>query len=106
VRTSQPNAELRKRPKDAEGWLELDEAFIAQSPYRPPLVLDGGEGCIVWDVDGRSFLDFESGQFCMSSGHGHPHVAAAISAQAGQLMQIGNRFTSPLRIELAQRLQL
>ena len=67
-------------------------------------MLAGGEGCEVWDVDGRRFLDFESGQFCMSTGHAHPRVAAAIASQAGQLMQIGNRFTSPLRIELARRL--
>ena len=91
------------RPASAS-WLALDEAHVAQSPYPPPLVLAGGKGCTVWDVDGRRFLDFESGQFCMSTGHGHPQVAAAISAQARQLMQIGNRFTSPLRIELAQRL--
>jgi acetylornithine/N-succinyldiaminopimelate aminotransferase len=92
------------RLTDAASWLALDEAHIAQSPYPPPLVLAGGEGCTVWDVEGRRYLDFESGQFCMSTGHAHPQVAAAISAQAGQLMQIGNRFTSPLRIELAQRL--
>lgn len=93
-----------ERPADAAGWLALDEAHIAQSPYPPPLVLAGGKGCTVWDIDGRRYLDFESGQFCMSTGHGHPHVAAVNSAQAGQLMQIGNRFTSSLRIELAQRL--
>ena len=93
-----------ERPADSDGWLALDEAHVAQSPYPPPLVLAGGAGCTVWDVDGRRYLDFESGQFCMSTGHGHPHVAAVIGAQAGQLMQIGNRFTSPLRIELAQQL--
>jgi 4-aminobutyrate aminotransferase-like enzyme len=93
-----------ERPADSAGWLALDDAHVAQSPYRPPLVLAGGRACTVWDVEGRRFLDFESGQFCMATGHGHPHVAAAIAAQAEQLMQIGNRFTSPLRIELAQRL--
>jgi 4-aminobutyrate aminotransferase-like enzyme len=92
------------QPADTADWLSLDRAHVAQSPYAPPLVLAGGEACTVWDVEGRRFLDFESGQFCMSTGHAHPHVAAAIRAQAGQLMQIGNRFTSPVRIELAQRL--
>jgi 4-aminobutyrate aminotransferase-like enzyme len=97
-------AEAVSLTSESPGWLELDEAHVAQSPYRPPLVLEGGEGCVVWDVDGRRFLDFESGQFCMATGHGHPRVVAAIGAQAAQLMQIGNRFTSPVRIELAQRL--
>jgi 4-aminobutyrate aminotransferase-like enzyme len=101
------DASVRARPEwpaDSAGWLELDDAHVAQSPYRPPLVLAGGSGCTVWDVDGRRFLDFESGQFCMSTGHGHPRVAAAIAERAGGLMQIGNRFTSPVRIELARRL--
>jgi 2,2-dialkylglycine decarboxylase (pyruvate) len=91
-------------PADAAGWLVLDDAHIAQSPYPPPLVLAGGRGCEVWDVDGRRFLDFESGQFCMSTGHSHPYVVDALATQAGQLMQIGNRFTTPARIELARRL--
>jgi 4-aminobutyrate aminotransferase-like enzyme len=106
VTASSPGPSPRRgaHPAGSAAWLGLDEAYIAQSPYPPPLVLAGGEGCEVWDVDGRRFLDFESGQFCMSTGHAHPHVAAAIRAQAGQLMQIGNRFTSPLRIELARRL--
>jgi acetylornithine/N-succinyldiaminopimelate aminotransferase len=93
-----------ERPVDSTGWLAVDEAHVAQSPYRPPLVLAGGKGCTVWDVEGRRYLDLESAQFCMATGHAHPHVAAAIIAQAEQLLQIGNRFTSPLRIELAQRL--
>jgi len=94
----------RGRPVDSAAWLVLDDAHVAQSPYPPPLVIERGEGSWVWDVDGRRFLDFESGQFCMSVGHAHRRVAAAVGAQAGTLMQIGNRFTSPLRIELAQRL--
>jgi 4-aminobutyrate aminotransferase-like enzyme len=94
----------QERPADSAGWRALDVAHVVQSPYPSPLVLAGGKGCTVWDVDGRRYLDFESGQFCMSTGHGHPHVAAAIGAQVAQLMQIGNRFTSPVRIELARRL--
>ena len=35
----------RSLDADSAGWLALDEAHIAQSPYRPPLVLEGGEGC-------------------------------------------------------------
>ena len=102
--TTRTTTLVEERPVDSSGWLALDDEHVAQSPYPPPLVLAGGKGSTVWDVEGRRYLDFESGQFCMSTGHAHPHVAAAIGAQAGQLMQIGNRFTSPLRIELAQRL--
>lgn len=85
-------------------WLERDRAAIAQSAYPPPLVFERGAGCHLWDVDGRRYLDFESGQFCMSTGHSHPRVREAIAAQAGQLMQLGNRFTCVPRIRLAEKL--
>ena len=87
-----------------DGWLRRDRRAVAQSPYAPPLVFDRGEGCRLWDVDGRRFLDFESGQFCMSTGHSHPRVTEAIVRQAERLMQIGNRFTCVPRIELAEKL--
>ncbi|WP_344314506.1 aspartate aminotransferase family protein [Fodinicola feengrottensis] len=85
-------------------WLKRDREVVAQSPYAPPLVLERGRGCELWDVDGRRFLDFEAGQFCMNTGHSHPSVTEAISRQATVLMQIGNRFTTPARIQLAERL--
>lgn len=85
-------------------WLARDNRAVAQSAYAPPLVLDRGLGAQLWDVDGRRFLDFESGQFCMSTGHSHPRVTKAITEQAARLMQIGNRFTTPARIRLAERL--
>jgi 4-aminobutyrate aminotransferase-like enzyme len=85
-------------------WLARDQRVVAQSPFDPPLVLEHGRGCELWDVDGRRFLDFESGQFCMSTGHGHPRVTQVIGEQAAALMQIGNRFTNRARILLAERL--
>ena len=91
------------RLTDAASWLALDEAHRAVAVPAAARALRR-RACTVWDVEGRRYLDFESGQFCMSTGHGHPRVTDAIAAQAGRLMQIGNRFTSLLRIELAQRL--
>jgi 2,2-dialkylglycine decarboxylase (pyruvate) len=85
-------------------WLERDQCRVAQSAYAPPLVFERGRGCELWDVDGQRYLDFESGQFCMSTGHSHPKVTQAISDQADKLMNIGNRFTNRPRILLAERL--
>jgi 2,2-dialkylglycine decarboxylase (pyruvate) len=85
-------------------WLERDQRWVAQSAYPAPLVFDRGRGCELWDVAGRRFLDFESGQFCMSTGHSHPRVTQVVRDQAETLMQIGNRFTNRPRILLAERL--
>jgi 4-aminobutyrate aminotransferase-like enzyme len=85
-------------------WLERDQRWVAQSAYPAPLVFERGRGCELWDVEGRRFLDFESGQFCMSTGHSHPRIAQVVRDQAESLMQIGNRFTNRPRILLAERL--
>ncbi len=89
---------------DQAEWLRRDRESVGQSPYPAPLVIERGSGCELWDLAGTRYLDFESGQFCMSTGHSHPAVAAALREQSGELMQIGNRFTNRPRIRLAERL--
>lgn len=91
-------------PAEQAAWLERDRESVGQSPYAPPLVIEKGRGCELWDVAGTRYLDFEAGQFCMSTGHSHPRVAAAMQAQMAELMQIGNRFTNRPRILLGERL--
>jgi hypothetical protein len=58
--------------------LERDRRRVAQSAYLPPLILERGQGRELCDLEGRRFLDFESGQFCMSTGHSHPRVTQVI----------------------------
>jgi 2,2-dialkylglycine decarboxylase (pyruvate) len=85
-------------------WLRRDGECVAQSPYAPPIVIERGLGCELWDLSGTRYLDFEAGQFCMSTGHSHPRVADRMHRQIDELMQIGNRFTNRPRILLGERL--
>ena len=67
-----------------------------------------GEGCWLYDDQGRSWLDAVGGAFVASLGHGNAHVARAIGAQAGTLAYInGTQFTHEpverLSAELARR---
>jgi 2,2-dialkylglycine decarboxylase (pyruvate) len=94
----------RRARDDQADWLRRDRHSVGQSPYPAPLVIERGTGCELWDLAGARYLDFESGQFCMSTGHSHPAVAAALREQLEELMQIGNRFTNRPRIRLAERL--
>jgi len=70
----------------------------------PPLVLDHGAGCFVWDVDGNRYLDLVGGIAVNALGHGHPALVSAISKQAAEAIHVSNLFTSPAQIELAERL--
>ncbi len=71
---------------------------------RPKAVLTRGEGCYVWDADGKRYLDLLAGIAVNSLGHGHPAVVDAISGQAASLIHVSNFFASPPQIELAERL--
>lgn len=73
-------------PKARE-LLERDSSVLSRSAVRwYPLVAESGSGCIVKDVDGNEYIDFNSGLAVMSVGHSHPKVVKAIKDQAEKLI--------------------
>jgi acetylornithine aminotransferase len=87
-----------------EQFLERYQRTVMGVFGLPPLVLDRGDGCHVWDVDGNRYLDLVGGIAVNALGHGHPALVSAVSKQAGEAIHISNLFTSPAQIELAERL--
>ena len=73
--------------------------------YGPPRrVLVRGDGCYVWDEDGRCYLDLLGGLAVNVLGHGHPALVAAVTEQLRTLGQVSNFFATPLQVALAERL--
>jgi 4-aminobutyrate aminotransferase len=73
-------------PKARE-LLEKDARIVSQSVVRwYPLVVESGSGCVVKDVDGNEFIDFNSGLVVLAVGHSHPRVVKAIKDQAEKLI--------------------
>jgi acetylornithine/N-succinyldiaminopimelate aminotransferase len=70
----------------------------------PPLALARGEGCVVWDADGNSYLDLLGGIAVSALGHGHPAVVGAVSAQVAKLAHISNLYLHEGQVALAERL--
>jgi 4-aminobutyrate aminotransferase-like enzyme len=85
-------------------WVELDRKYRAQVRKTRSIVLEKGKGVEVWDVEGKKYLDFESGQMAMVAGHSHPVVLKRISEQAELLMQNSIRVLNIPRILLAKKL--
>jgi acetylornithine/N-succinyldiaminopimelate aminotransferase len=71
---------------------------------RPKAVLTHGQGCYVWDADGKRYLDLLAGIAVNVLGHGHPIVVEALCRQAGTLIHVSNFFATVPQIELAERL--
>ncbi len=80
------------------------EASLLNVFGTPPLVITHGDGCHVWDADGRRYLDLLGGIAVNVLGHGHPALVSAVSKQAGEVIHISNVFTSRQQIELAEQL--
>ena len=91
---------------EAQKVLALDHRFVSPSYTRDyPLVVRRGEGMIVEDVDGNTFLDFSAGIAVVATGHCHPDVVRAIEQQAKTLIHMsGTDFYVPLMAELAEKL--
>ncbi len=63
------------------------------SNYGPlPVVLDRGEGCFVWDVDGRRYLDMLAAYSAVNQGHRHPGIIQALHDQASRLTLTSRAF--------------
>ncbi|HLK48089.1 MAG TPA: acetyl ornithine aminotransferase family protein [Bryobacteraceae bacterium] len=90
----------------ARAVIERDQAVVSPSYTRCyPLVAARGEGCIVEDVDGNRFLDFNAGIAVVATGHCHPRVVAAIQSQAARLIHMsGTDFFYEEMVALAEKL--
>ncbi|ATE54550.1 aminotransferase class III-fold pyridoxal phosphate-dependent enzyme [Actinosynnema pretiosum] len=67
--------------------LARDEAVTSRSlPRAYPLVPARGRGCVIEDVDGNLFLDFNAGIAVNSTGHAHPRVVEAVQRQSAELL--------------------
>ena len=85
-------------------WINRGDAVFVETYSRFPAAMVRGEGCRLWDADGKEYLDFLAGIAVCSLGHCHPAVTAAVCEQAGQLMHVSNLFHTAPQIELAELL--
>ncbi len=59
---------------------------------RLPVTFERGEGCWLWDSEGKKYLDAVSGIAVCNLGHAHPSVTQALCEQAGKLVHTSNLF--------------
>lgn len=71
---------------------------------RAPVDFVRGEGTVLWDADGKEYLDFLAGISVCSVGHCNPAVVDAVSEQAARLMHVSNLFYTEPMARLAERL--
>ena len=71
---------------------------------RLPFALSHGQGCRVWDTDGKAYLDGLAGIAVNTLGHNHPKLVPALQDQVSKLIHCCNYYQVPLQEELAAQL--
>jgi acetylornithine/N-succinyldiaminopimelate aminotransferase len=92
----------REPDANTSGLAKAGELLVPT--YRPALTLVRGEGCTLWDAEGRSYLDFMGGIATTVLGHCHPRVQAALEQQSKSLWHVSNLFNTEPQLALAERL--
>ena len=70
----------------------------------PPVTFVRGEGTVLFDTEGRAYLDFITGLAVVSLGHAHPAVAEAVATQAATLCHVSNLYGNTVAPEVARTL--
>ncbi|MDY7034954.1 MAG: aspartate aminotransferase family protein [Thermodesulfobacteriota bacterium] len=82
----------------------LADTFMFQTYGRLPLTLIRGEGCRVWDEDGKEYLDFVGGLAVCALGHSSSLVTRALEDQSKTLIHVSNLYYTRPQVELARLL--
>jgi acetylornithine/N-succinyldiaminopimelate aminotransferase len=82
----------------------LEERYLMGTYRRGEVEFVRGEGAMLWDSDGKEYLDLLAGISVCSVGHCHPDVVEAIREQSGRLMHTSNLFYTEPMVRLAERL--
>ena len=84
--------------------IDLGGRYLFQIYPRAPLAIVRGQGCRVWDADGKAYLDFFGSTVVVNLGHCHPAITRAITEQANTILHVSNLHHSAPQALLAERL--
>ncbi len=79
-------------------------SHVMNTYARLPVAFVRGEGCWLWDAQGKRYLDGVAGVAVCGLGHAHPKYVAALREQAGTLVHTSNLYEITLQERLADRL--
>ncbi len=78
--------------------------YILKTNQFEPILLKKAEGSWIWDIEGKKYLDCESGMWCVNLGHNHPNIINAIKKQLDKIIHRNKNFLIPITLEAADQL--
>ena len=89
---------------NATPFIEAASPHVMNTYGRLPIALSHGQGCRVWDVNGKSYLDALGGIAVNTLGHNHPKLVPALQDQLAKLIHTSNYYHVPNQEVLASKL--
>jgi acetylornithine/N-succinyldiaminopimelate aminotransferase len=86
-------------------WVERERKALIQFYLRKKVVFERGDGCWLYDVDGKKYLDMVAGIATVSIGHSHPLFIERVSEQLKKLIHVSNLYYTIPQIQLAEKLK-
>ena len=86
---------------DAKSIIKDSSKYLINNYSRFPIALVRGEGCKVWDVDEKEYIDFASGLGTTNLGHCHPKIIKAVRDQVETLIHVSNFYHIVPQVEMA-----
>ena len=84
--------------------INVETRFMANVFSKKPVVLTKGKGAIVWDINGKEYVDCSTSYGVALLGHCHPKVVAAVQAQVEQLITCHGAYYNDRRAEFVDKL--
>src|SRR2546427_4450318 len=87
-----------------EEIIERERRFLLQTYSRYPLAIARGKGVLLYDLEGKRYLDFVAGLGVNALGHAHPRIVKTIREQAARVIHLSNLYYNEYQGALAEKL--
>jgi len=84
--------------------MDIESLYLANVFSKKPIVFTRGKGALLWDINGKEYIDCASSYGVAALGHCHPKIVAAIKTQAEQLITLHSCYYNDKRAEFIQKL--
>lgn len=87
---------------DVGAIVEAGNRLLLGNYRQQPVAMSRGEGCVLWDTEGRRYLDMTAGIAVCVLGHGDPGLAQVLGEQARRLIHTSNLYYVENQLRLAE----
>lgn len=95
---------MKTQAAQADPRVQEAEKFLLPTYKRQPFLLERGQGCYVYDAEGKKYLDFLGGIAVNALGHAHPRIVKVIRREAARAIHFSNLYHNAYQGPLAHKL--